>query len=162
MPGGLSDLMDNPRQVKRLLTVIGGVTVALAASAIYFFYSGTPEFLSVQHEPVKSDRTLEYVWVGTDTRFESGSLSIRNKDRADWSDVRVELWVQVSPGNRSIKFTCASPSNIRRGDVLTVAYRACTTGLARDSDSASVSSVHIIAREGAIQVAFEPGLRVRG
>src|SRR5882762_4452925 len=98
--------------MKPLLIVIGGVTVAFAASAIYLFYSGTPEFLSAQHEPVKSDRTLEYQWVGTDTRFESGNLSIKNRDRADWSDVRVELWVHVSPGERNMKFTCASPSII--------------------------------------------------
>ena len=146
----------------KMLILIGGVTIAIAASVIYLSHSRTSEAFPSQHAPTPSHRSLEYELAGTDTRFDSGSLSIRNRDRGEWSAVRVELWVHVSPGNRNIKFACASPANIQPGDLLTVPYRICASPLPLESDSASVSSVHVNASQGAIQIAFEPGLPLRG
>ena len=96
-----------------------------------------------------SGRRLAYRVV----RTERGQLTgIVNEERFAWNDVRVEV------GSGSQSFLCDTPRTVDSRDILSLESLMC-----RAADGSVLSRlcvVRVTAREGQVNTAFEPCLRV--
>jgi hypothetical protein len=104
---------------------------------------------------------LKYDDVGMDRWYDTGLLTVRSTDQFTWTNVTAQVGVYALPGNRNLQFNCPSRSTVRPGEILAVPFRECAKLLPADVDYAVLSSLHIQAREGGMQQAFEPGILIR-